>query len=105
MAKIYISVNGKEICCGEVIGVTFKKFLRGSRHFVRKPPCIAFSVESIEKAERLGATEILVVDKEDQVAYKCGIQTLKAKGFKQARGRFEEQWFLPVSVWEVSKYA
>jgi hypothetical protein len=75
---------------GHVRGDTFYKRLRASAHFLRVPPAIAFDVSTLDDAERAGARFVHVTDGESGRVYRSSIATIRANGFRVARG-FGEQ--------------
>ncbi len=89
--------SGKAV--GSVINNIFFKKLDSRKHFLRKPPAIAFDVSSIEKAERYGASIINVYDTHKKVIYTAKISTLNKNGMKLNRG-FGNQIALPLHFWK-----
>lgn len=87
-----IFVAGKVV--GKVVGAIFKKKLDSRKHFLRQPPAIAFSVETIEQAKRAGADRVAVED-ENQKWYVAFFATLEKKGFIVERD-FGKQIALPL---------
>lgn len=87
IVTIYLD-SGKEI--GEVSGTTFRKVIEGSKHFLRRPPAIAFDVVTIQEAEKLGAKDIMVVDKETKKKYRTTIFNLWHFGFMFNRGKGDQ---------------
>jgi hypothetical protein len=96
MKRIPIRV-GKFIV-GEVRGDTFYKRLRASAHFLRVPPAIGFDVSTLDDAERAGARFVQVSDGESGRVYRSSIATIRAKGFRVARGH-GEQIALALDAW------
>ena len=94
--KINIYVANRIV--GYVAGDTFYKKLAGSRHFLRKPPAIAFDVSSLEQAKAAGAEVVKVTDKETGITYTATMLHIFAKGKKFNRG-YGEQIYLAMSGW------
>ena len=92
--KIY--VTGKLV--GEVVSGEFRKTVRGSIHFLRKPPAIAFDEESIHQAAGAGARVIVVTDKDTCKVYRATMKDLKQYGVEFDRG-YGQQIFLPFNRW------
>ena len=80
--KIY--TGGRVV--GEVVGEVFKKNISGSRHILHKPRAIALSVESLTQAEKVGAQEIQITDKESGALYACPFER-----FKEFARRYESE--------------
>ena len=59
--------------------------------YLRVPPGIAFSVESLAAAEAAGATRVQVVDRETGTIYRATIEHIRAVGFPVNRPGFEPQ--------------
>lgn len=95
-----IRVEGRVI--GEVLKGIFKKTITGSLHFLKKPPAIALSVESLAQAERAGAVEIHITDRETGRVYACTFEHFKNRAFPIQRGRFEPQLALLLSDFDIS---
>ena len=85
---------------GNVVGEIFHKKMDSRKHFLRKPPAIAFDVKSIEKAERYGAKRILVFDTHKRETYTATIDQIYKKGMDVNRG-FGKQIALPLSYWKI----
>lgn len=79
-----VTVKGKQV--GYVIGDIFRKRVKASKHFLRKPPAIAFDKASIDIAKEYGATKIRVLDIEDDVIYSATMWDLENNGFDIDRG-------------------
>jgi hypothetical protein len=92
---------GKRIV-GRVEGDTFYKSIKGSKHFLRVPPAIAFDVSSLDDAEEAGAVKVQVVDQETGIVYKSTIQHIREYGEEFNRG-FGNQIFLVLEGWVKSK--
>ena len=89
---------------GNVIGVviddTFHKRVNSSKHFLRKPPAIAFDERSILDAEKLGASKLMVHDKDTKRRYTASYKEFKSNAFKVDRG-FGKQEALAIAYWRV----
>jgi hypothetical protein len=94
------SVNGRVV--GKVEGDTFYKSIKGSKHFLRVPPAIAFDILSIDEAEEAGAVKVQVVDQETGTIYKSTIQNIREHGEEFNRG-FGNQIFLVLEGWVKTK--
>lgn len=88
LKRIPIRANSKII--GYVEHETFYKNLIASKHFLRVPRAIAFDVASLNDAERAGARFVQITDTESGRVFRQSIATIRAKGFRVARG-FGEQ--------------
>jgi len=91
-----IRVNGRTV--GEVKHGVFVKHVKGSVHFLRKPPAIAVDVHSLAETERYGAESVCIVDTETGREYCASIAHIRARGFVFNRG-FGEQIALPLGLW------
>ena len=87
---------------GEVVGDEFVKKVHSKRHFLRKPPAIAFDIESIETAKSLGATSVKIVDLDTGIIYQVTISLLLQQGFLFNRG-FGNQIGLPLKYWSCQR--
>lgn len=88
---------------GAIVGNIFHKDrVFGSKHFLRKPPAIALSVESLSAAHAVGADEISITDQETGLTYHTTYQTIHDYGFRFDRG-FGDQVGLEFKFWTVSK--
>jgi hypothetical protein len=88
---------------GSVKGGIFRKNVLGSRHFLRTPPGIAISLDALEQAERAGAIQIEVYDRETGTRYRTMVQHLRRAGFELDRG-FGRQLALPLADWQKSRH-
>jgi hypothetical protein len=75
---------------GLVRGGEFIKRVKGSRHFLRRPPSICFDVSSLEEARNAGASTVKVIDDESGQVYQVPISLIFAKGFIFNRGHGEQ---------------
>jgi len=85
---VRILVNKKMV--GQVTDGYFFKTLKSSRHFLRKPPAIAFDVESIDQAKEHDAHTVLIKDIDNNLYYKAPIDKIKEMGFDVNRGHGEQ---------------
>lgn len=83
---------------GYVQGQTFFKRIKSSKHFLRKPPAIAFDTSSLCDAELLGARFVQVTDSESGKVYKASIDQIWVEGFSLNRGHGQQQ-ALHLSKW------
>ena len=87
----------------KVVGVVedgvFRKKVSAARHFLRKPPAIAFDLSSIEQAQEYGAQYIEVLDADSSRLYSAPIADLLSYGFMVNRG-FGEQIALDLNLWD-----
>ncbi len=71
---------------GKVSGNEFVKKVHSTKHFLHKPPAIAFDVDSLEKAKKLGATRVTIIDLDTGFIYRVTIELIYEKGFRFNRG-------------------
>lgn len=83
---------------GEVRGDTFHKRISASKHFLQRPPAIAFDLSTLHDAQRAGAVYVQVLDTDTPRTYAQTIDTIFQRGFQFNRGH-GEQIALPLSVW------
>lgn len=88
---------GKRVI-GKVHGDWFYKRLDAKRHFLKKPPAIAFDVQSLDDAETAGAKFVEVTDVPTQKQYKTSIANIRTRGFRFNRGH-GEQIALRLNYW------
>lgn len=81
---------------GHVKGDVFYKTIKGSKHILRRPPALAFDVQSLEEAEQAGARKVEVLDTETKNRYVAQLAHVWEKGFRLNRG-FGEQIALPMT--------
>jgi len=86
---------------GKVEKDTFYKTVDGSRHFLRIPKAICFDEQSLREAERAGAVQVAVTDRETGKAYHASIQLVWDSGFRVNRG-FGNQIALPFDKWQIA---
>jgi len=80
---------------GSVKDGTFCKSIKANG-YLRVPPGIAFSLESLAAAEQAGAVRVQVVDRETGTIYRATIEHIRAVGFPVNRPGFEPQIGLPL---------
>lgn len=80
---------GRQIV-GTVDGDVFIKRVKGSLHFLRVPPSIAFDINSLIQAEKAGAKTIRIIDSETDEVYQTLISTVRTKGFEIDRGHGQQ---------------
>ena len=90
-----IFVSGRII--GKVEGKVFYKSIR-KKHYLRKPPAIAFDIESLRNAELAGATSVQVSDTDTGKIYYTPIRKIWDIGQRFNRG-FGNQIYLCLSDW------
>jgi hypothetical protein len=88
---------------GEVVempkGRLFRKTLHGSKHILKRPPAIAFDLDTLRQVELAGGTAIEVKDVETDIVYYATLTTVWTKGFALNRG-FGDQQALLLSHWD-----
>ena len=97
--SIAIYVDEKPV--GQVDGGTFYKSVKGSKHFLHRPPAICFDTNSIKDAETAGASDVCVYDSESDTHYFAKISLIWEKGFEMNRG-FGKQIALIMSRWRLT---
>jgi len=89
-------------CGSRVVGYVkagvFYKSVSGSKHFIQKPPKIAFDISTLKDAEKAGAVRVEVYDRETQTTYKATIAHIWECGGYENRG-YGEQWALNMDGW------
>lgn len=93
-----IWANGKAI--GRVTGDVFYKRVRGSVHFLKKPPAICVDCQSLADAEDAGARHVEILDTETGRRYRASCDTIRQRGRYIDRG-FGAQYALGMNHWEV----
>ena len=66
--------------------------------YLKKPPAIAFDVQSLKEAEQAGASRVYVKDTQTGVVHKASIAHIWNAGFRFNRG-FGDQIGLVLSAW------
>ena len=94
-----VRVNNKVV--GYVDGNTFKKKLSSRKHFLRKPPSIAFDVSSINNAQILGAENVEITDTDLNIIYTSSVDDILSKGFRFNRG-YGNQIALNIEKWKIN---
>ena len=94
-----IFLNGRVI--GHVRDGVFEKTLARSRHFLRRPPAIAFDRATLRDARRAGAMRVRIVERERGDVYEATIDEIERYGFPVQRG-FGDQVALHLSRWSVN---
>jgi hypothetical protein len=90
---------GKKIV-GKVVENEFVKKVHSVKHFLHKPPAIAFDVGSLEQAQKLGATQVKIIDLDSGIVYKVTIELILEKGFRFNRG-YGNQIGLTLNYWQL----
>ena len=88
--------NGKVV--GEFVGEVFVKRVSGTKHFLRRPPAIAFDISTLTEAERLGANTVHIIDEDTDRSRWASVELIRTKGFSFNRG-FGLQIALPLTEW------
>lgn len=96
-AGIYYNKRGQVI--GSDNGIVLRKRASASRHFLQKPPAIAWDVEVIEKAKTRGTTTLEVEDMDSGQVYYCQLNTIYTHGFRFDRGH-GRQIGLTLKYWQ-----
>ena len=89
---IPIYVRGRVV--GYVEDGVFRKRLRGSVHFLRRPPAIAFDISSLHDAQDAGATRVEVTDAETGRVYVARIADVLRDGRRFNRGFGDQVYYL-----------
>ena len=79
-----IQINNRII--GHVTHEHFVKTLRESKHFLKKPPAIAFDVETLDKALELKAHTVFIREIDNNLYYRAKIKKIMEEGFTFNRG-------------------
>jgi len=94
-----IFLNGRVV--GHVRDGVFEKTLARSRHFLRRPPAIAFDRSTLQDARRAGATRVRIYEREQGDVYEADLDEVELHGFPVQRG-FGDQVALHLSRWTVN---
>jgi hypothetical protein len=94
--------NGAGRVVATVDGDCLKKQVDGSKHFLQKPPGIAFDAAILEAAERAGVQLVRVRDRETGDVYACQLSEFALHAIRVDRG-FGLQWCLPFAFWRVRR--
>jgi hypothetical protein len=81
-----LPVSGGGHVIGYVRGDTFYRIVSGAVQFLKMPPALAFSPESLDQAEALGAVKVDIEDRDKGRHYLAGLAVIRAKGFEIDRG-------------------
>lgn len=100
--NIPIYLRGRVI--GRVEGDVFHKVLSKSRHFLRRPPAIAFDVSTLRDARQAGADRVRIVDRDSGDVYEATIDEIEEHGFPVRRG-YGDQVALSLGRWAVNGQA
>ena len=97
--RISIYLHGRVI--GHVRDGVFEKRLARSRHFLRRPPAIAFNRSTLRDARQAGAMRIRIYEREQGDVYEATLDEIEGYGFPVRRG-FGDQVALHLSRWSVN---
>lgn len=90
---------------GKVVGAVrdgeFRKTLSSSKHFLRKPPAIAFDISTLRDAQDAGAILVTVVDRDTGSIYQADLDDIFDYGFSLNRG-YGHQLALNLNSWKKS---
>lgn len=100
--QLYTS-SGKHAGCTVQNDVLYRT-ARSSKHLLRKPPAWAFERHILEKARRMGATQVLVEDADTKTVYTAPLSAFDLYGITIQRG-YGEQVALPLLRWQVHRNA
>jgi hypothetical protein len=92
---------GSKVIGKVVDGIFYKNINRA--HYLRQPPAIAFDIDSLNQAEKAGASWVQVIDRDRGIVYRASLEHIMTKGFQFNRG-WGEQIALPLSGWITSKH-
>jgi len=98
-ARITIYLHGRVI--GHVRDGVFEKTLARSRHFLRRPPAIAFDRATLRDARQAGATRVRIMEREQGDVYEADLDEVERYGFPVQRGH-GDQVALHLSRWTVN---
>lgn len=90
---------GKVVVIGCVENFVLKKYIQGSKHFLRQPRAIAISASGLDEAEKAGAKVIEVTDTETNRVYSASFEHFRHNAFVFRRGGFEKQYALILEYW------
>ena len=97
--RIPIYLHGRVV--GHVRDGVFEKTLARSRHFLRRPPAIAFDCTTLRDARQAGAMRIRIYERERGDVYEADLDEVERFGFRVRRG-FGDQIALHLSRWTVN---
>ena len=98
--SIPIKINNRVI--GKVENGVFIKNVIGSRHFLKKPPAIAFDISTLTKASQHGAITVKVKDTTTDIVYTSSMNKITEKGFEFDRG-YGKQIALIMKEWKTNE--
>jgi len=90
--------NGKVVAV--IIDNMLHKRVFASKHFLRKPPAIAFDKSVIDEARSKKATDIMVHDRESKKRYKISMDSFVDNAFQIDRGH-GVQLALAIGKWTI----
>ena len=102
LTKNYIAIHAGGKVVGKVQGDRFIKYVKASKHQLRRPPAWALDFQSLADAEWLGARTVEIIDTEIDLTYTASTARVLDKGFRFNRG-FGEQIALPLHLWTVER--
>jgi len=89
---------------GKIIGYlkdhTFIKWVRSSKHMLRKPPAWCISKEAFYEEISSNTVNIIVEDMERGLIYECPTKVFAEHAFEIQRGNFEPQLALGLRFWK-----
>ena len=88
--------------CAAIEGDTLRKTVLASKHFLRKPPAIAFDVAILDAARQAGVERVEVLDRESGRNYTATLADFDRFGVSLNRG-FGVQLALPLARWQVRR--
>lgn len=94
-----IYVRGRSTPIGFVAGGVFHKQLR-QKHFLKRPPAIAFDRSTLRDATRAGASSIHITNSDTGATYTATIADVWQNGFPVQRG-FGDQIALALTRWSI----
>lgn len=77
---------------------TITKIISGKKHFLTRPPAIAFDAVVIREGIKGGATQIIVIDSDTGKRYKASVQQFLDGHIDLDRG-WGKQMALPMGKW------
>ena len=86
---------------GQVIGDTFHKRARSSKHMLRRPPAWACDVASLDQAQAAGAVWVVIYDQDTGRTYRVALADFLSRGVRVKRGH-GDQLALPLNLWDVT---
>ena len=92
-------IRVKDKVVGKVVGDEFIKKIHSSTHFLRKPRAIAFDLDTLDQAQKLGAKRVKIYDLDFGLICSVSIELICEKGFIFNRG-FGNQIGLTLNHWQ-----